>query len=204
MNARFTPSRQEDQPLVTGHGRFAADHHYPGMLHAYVIRSVHAHARITGMDLQAVRDYPGVHWVVTASDLKALGAGHIPHPITAKGMGGEDQRVALMPLLAEDTVRFVGQPVAMVIADSALIAQDAAEMAVIDYEMLDAVTDPETASSSPVQLHAHVPHNVSVHFASGDAQDVEAAFQKAAHTSQLRVLSQRLMGVPMELSLIHI
>ena len=198
MNARFTPSRQEDQPLVTGHGRFAADHHYPGMLHAYVIRSVHAHARITGIDLQAVRDYPGVHWVVTATDLKALGAGHIPHPITAKGMGGEDQRVALMPLLAEDTVRFVGQPVAMVIADSALIAQDAAEMAVIDYEMLDAVTDPETASSSPVQLHAHVPHNVSVHFASGDAQDVEAAFQKAAHTSQLRVLSQRLMGVPME------
>ena len=199
MNARFTPSRQEDLALITGQGHFTADHRYPGMLHAFVIRSVHAHARITAIQLDAVRAYPGVRWVVTAPDIKALGAGHIPHPITAKGPAGEDQHIALMPLLAEDTVRFVGQPVAMVFAESALIAQDAAELAVIDYDLLDAVTDPETATqASAVQLHAQVPRNRSVHFASGDAARAAAAFAEAAHTSQLRILSQRLMGVPME------
>ncbi len=199
MNARFTPSRQEDLPLITGQGRFTADHHYPGTLHAFVIRSMHAHARLTAIDLAAVRAYPGVRWVVTAQEVKALGAGPIPHPITAKSPAGEDQKIALMPLLAEGTVRFVGQPVAMVFADSALVAQDAAELAVIEYEVLDAVTDPETATqASALQLHEHVPRNLSVHFSSGDAALVEAAFQKASHTSQLRVLSQRLMGVPME------
>ena len=199
MNARVTPSRQEDLPLITGHGRFTADHHYPGMLHAFVIRSVHAHARITSLDLDAVRAYPGVRWVVTAPDIRALGAGHIPHPITAKGAAGEDQKIALMPLLAEEVVRFVGQPVAMVFAETALVAQDAAELAIIEYDLLDAVTDPETATqASAAQLHAHVPHNRSVHFASGDAAKVETAFQQAAYTSQLRILSQRLMGVPME------
>jgi carbon-monoxide dehydrogenase large subunit len=199
MNARFNPSRQEDLPLITGQGHFTADHNYPGMLHAYVIRSVHAHARITHLDMDAVRTHPGVRWVVTSADLKDLGAGTIANPVTAKGKAGEDQIQALMPLLAEGTVRFVGQPIAMVFAVSALVAQDAAELADIEYEELEASVDPEgTTRPSSVQLHANAPRNLSVHFASGDAETVNAAFAKAAHTSQLRVLSQRLMGVPME------
>ena len=104
-----------------------------------------------------------------------------------------------MPILAEGTVRFVGQPIAMVFADSALCAQDAAELAEIDYEVLEASVDPEqTTLPTAVQLHGNAPRNVSVHFASGDAEPVNAAFAKASFTSQLRVLSQRLMGVPME------
>jgi len=143
MNARFTPSRQEDLPLITGQGHFTADHNYPGMLHAYVIRSMHAHASITLLNLDAVRAYPGVRWVATAEDLKALGAGTIANPVTVKGKQGEDQIQALMPLLAEGTVRFVGQPIAMVFAVSALGAQDAAELAEIEYEVLQASVDPE-------------------------------------------------------------
>ena len=199
MNARFTPSRQEDLPLITGKGHFTADHNYPGMLHAHVIRSMHAHAHITHLNVDAVRAYPGVRWVAISEDLKSLGAGTIANPVTAKGKDGEDQIQALMPLLAEGTVRFVGQPIAMVFAVSALVAQDASELAEIEYEVLEASVDPEkTTLSSSIQLHANAPRNVSVHFASGDAEPVNAAFAKAAHTSQLRVLSQRLMGVPME------
>ena len=199
MNARFTPSRQEDLSLITGKGHFTADHNYPGMLHAYVIRSMHAHAHIKHLNLDAVRAYPGVRWVACAEDLKALGAGTIVNAMTAKGKEGEEQTLALMPLLAEGTVRFVGQPVAMVFAISALCAQDAAELAEIEYEALEASVDPEkTTLLSSVQLHANAPRNVSLHFASGDAAQVNAAFAKATYASQLRVLSQRLMGVPME------
>ena len=85
MNARFTPSRQEDLSLITGKGHFTADHNYPGMLHAYVIRSMHAHAQIKHLNLDAVRAYPGVRWVACAEDLKALGAGTIVNAMTAKG-----------------------------------------------------------------------------------------------------------------------
>ena len=137
MNARFTPvamaqvqpARQEDLRLITGQGRFTADVHYPGELHVHVIRSMHAHGRIARIDVQPVRQAPGVVAVYTAQDVQAWGLQAIPNAFAAQGMGGAAQQVNRMPVLAQDRVMFVGQPIAVVVAQTALAAQDAAELA---------------------------------------------------------------------------
>ncbi len=192
-------ARREDIALITGHGRYSADHAYPGMLHAHVIRSSHAHARIARLDLSAVTSAPGVHWVMTAADAAALGAQDLPNGFAVTDIDGQPQKVVRMPVLASHTVHFVGQPIALVIAESAGLAQDAAELAEIDYDALDAVAsvDAALAPGAPT-LHAAAPGNLSARFANGDRDAVEAAFASAAHTSRLRVASQRLIGMPME------
>lgn len=192
-------ARAEDHRLITGQGQFTADYQYPGMLHMHVIRSMHAHARIQRMDLSAVSSAPGVRWVMTAQDIDAHGGQDLPNAVAVKDRHGEAQRVARMPVLARDSVRFVGQPIAMVIADSALQAQDAADLADIEFEVLDAVSTMDAAlkPGAPV-LHEASPDNVSAEFEAGDAAAVEAAFAKARYVSTVRVNSQRLIPAPME------
>jgi carbon-monoxide dehydrogenase large subunit len=192
-------ARAEDQRLITGLGQFTADYQYPDMLHMHVIRSMHAHARIQRMDLSAVAAAPGVRWVMTAQDIDAHGGQDLPNAVAVKDRHGEPQRVARMPVLARDTVRFVGQPIAMVIADSAYQAQDAADLADIEFEVLDAVSTMDAAlqPGAPV-LHEASPGNVSAEFEAGDAAAVEAAFAKARYVSTVRVNSQRLIPAPME------
>ncbi len=192
-------ARREDHALITGQGRFTADHHYPGMLHAYVIRSMHANARITRLDLAAVAQAAGVHAVLTADDVAKFGAQDLPNAHAVKSIDGQPQKVVRMPVLARDRVHFVGQPIAMVLADSAYLAQDAAERAEIEYDAQDAVTDIETAlAPGAPSVHEAAPGNVSARFEHGDRAAVEAAFKLAAHTSRMRVHSQRLIGMPME------
>lgn len=196
---RVKPSRKEDLRLITGQGCFTADVHYPGELHLHVIRSMYPHGRISRIDLEAVRQAPGVVAVYTATDAQAWGLQAIPNAFAAQGMGGAAQQVNRMPVLAQERVLFVGQPIAMVLAESALAAQDAAELAQIDIDPLPAVASVEAALAADApQLHDSAPGNVSVHFEAGDAQAVDAAFARAAHVSHLRIHSQRLMGVPME------
>ena len=137
--------RKEDLRLITGQGRFTADVHYEGELHLHVIRSMHAHGRITQMDLQAVRQAPGVVAVYTHTEVKAWGLQAIPNAVTAQGIGGSAQVVNRMPVLAEDKVSFVGQPIAVVVAESAWAAQDAAELAQIDIDPLPAVASVDAA-----------------------------------------------------------
>jgi carbon-monoxide dehydrogenase large subunit len=169
------------------------------MLHLHVIRSMHAHARILRLDLSAVAAAPGVRWVMTAQDIEAHGGQDLPNAVTVKDRHGEAQRVNRMPVLARDVVRFVGQPIAFVIADSALQAQDAADLADIEFDLLPAVAAMDAAlqPGAPV-LHPSAPGNLSAEFEAGDRAAVDAAFAKAAHTSTLRVASQRLIGAPME------
>ena len=192
-------ARREDHALVTGLGRYTADHRYPGMLHACMIRSTHAHARISAMDLAAVRQAPGVQAVLTAEDVAAFGARELPNFMPVKDLAGQPQKQVRMPVLARDEVHFVGQPLAMVLADSADQAQDAAERVQIDYQALDAVASVHAAllPGAP-QVHDSVPGNLSARFADGDRLAVDAAFQAARHVSRLRVNSQRLIGMPME------
>lgn len=192
-------ARTEDHRLITGQGQYTADVHYPGMLHMHVIRSMHAHARIVRMDLSAVASAPGVRWVMTAQDIDAHGGQDLPNAVSVKDRHGQPQRVARMPVLARDTVRFVGEPIAFVIADSAYQAQDAAELADIEFDILEAAStvDAALAAGAPV-LHEASPNNVSAEFEAGDRAAVEAAFAQAAHTSTLRVASQRLIPAPME------
>lgn len=192
-------ARTEDHRLITGQGQYTADVHYPGMLHLHVIRSMHAHARIVRMDLSAVAAAPGVRWVMTAQDIDAHGGQDLPNAVSVKDRHGEAQRVARMPVLARDTVRFVGQPLAFVIADTAYQAQDAAELADIEFDILPAAAsiDAALAAGAPV-LHEASPTNVSAEFEAGNRAAVDAAFAQAAHTSTLRVASQRLIPAPME------
>ena len=199
VSASVRYARREDHALVTGQGHYTADHHYPGMLHACVIRSPHAHARISATDWSAVRQAPGVHAVLTADDVAAFGGSDLPHFMAVRDIAGQPQQLVRMPVLARGTVHFVGQPVAMVLADSASLAQDAAELAQIDYEALDAVAtvDAALAPGAP-QVHAGVPGNLSARYANGDKVAVQAAFQAARHVSRMRVNSQRLIGMPME------
>ncbi|MBU3653969.1 MAG: xanthine dehydrogenase family protein molybdopterin-binding subunit, partial [Limnohabitans sp.] len=205
MNARTLPqsgvnyARTEDHRLITGQGEYTADVHYPGTLHMHVIRSMHAHARILRMDLSAVAAAPGVRWVMTAQDIDAHGGQDLPNAVSVKDRHGEAQRVARMPVLARDVVRFVGQPIAFVIADSAYQAQDAADLADMEFELLDAVPTMDAAlqPGAPV-LHEASPGNVSAEFEAGDRAAVDAAFAQATHTSRLRVASQRLIPAPME------
>ncbi|NCW40978.1 MAG: xanthine dehydrogenase family protein molybdopterin-binding subunit, partial [Betaproteobacteria bacterium] len=166
-------ARTEDHRLITGQGQYTADVQYPGMLHLHVIRSMHAHARITRLDLSAVKTAPGVRWVMTAEDIDANAGQDLPNAVSVKDRHGEPQRVARMPVLARDTVRFVGQPIAFVIADSAYQAQDAAELADLEFDILPAAAslDAALAVGAPV-LHEASPHNVSAEFEAGDRASV--------------------------------
>ncbi len=196
----LTPSRQEDLRLVSGQGRYAADWNLPGQLHAFMIRADRPHARILSLDVSAVRNAPGVRLVLTADDAMAAGFQPIPTGAPLTDIHGQPQKTAAMPVLAKDKVVFAGQPIAMVIADSARLAQDASERVIIDYEDLPACATVEQAlAEGAPQLHAGSPGNYSMDFQDGDAAAVEAAFAKAAYRSKHRIHSQRLIGVPMEL-----
>ena len=192
-------SRQEDLELITGAGKYTADYHYPGTLYMHVIRSVHALAKITKLDLTLVSKAPGVKWVMTAKDIDEHGGKDLPNALAVKSRSGEPQLVVKMPVLARDWVHFVGQPIAFVIAESALLAQDAAELAEIEFETHSAVADMTSAlKPGATQIHPTVPGNLSAEFEAGDASAVEAAFAKATFVSQLKIKSQRLVGHPME------
>ena len=201
MNAPISQAllRKEDQRLITGTGQFSADGQAAGMCHGHVIRSPHAHARITHLDVSAVRTAPGVRQVLTAQDVQAAGFADLPNATQVKNAQGQAQVVCTMPVLAHDRVLFVGQPLVWVVADTALQAQDAAELAHIEYETLDVVvTYADATAPGAVQLHPQAPGNTSVKFEAGDRAAVDAAFAKAHFVSDIAVESQRLVGAPME------
>ena len=193
-------SRHEDRRLITGAGRFTADVDLPGQLHAAMVRSDRAHARILSLDVAEARRAEGVVAVLTAADVDAAGFKPLPIGGALKGADGEPQRTAPMPVLAGERVRFVGQPIAMVIAGSALQARDAAERVEVAYEELPlaATVDAALAADAP-QLHESVPGNLALVFEDGDEDAVDQAFSRAAKVSTLRIRSQRLVGSPLEL-----
>ncbi len=193
-------ARQEDPRLVTGTGRFTADWNFEGQAHASIVRSDRAHARIVSIDVTAARAAPGVVLVLTAEDVTAAGFGDVPSGPALKGANDTPQRKAPMPLLARGHVRFVGQAVAMVVAETAALARDAAELVAVEYEDLPAVIGVAAAAREGAPLlHESVPGNLAMRFESGDRAAVDAAFASAPRTSRLRIASQRLAGAPMEL-----
>ena len=198
--ADMKPSRQEDLRLVTGQGRYTADWNLPGQAHAYVVRSDRAHARIVSLDCRPALESPGVVAVLTAADVRAAGFQTVPSGVPLTDRFGQPHRKVAMPLLADGRVHFVGQPIAVVIAESARAAQDAAEQVAIDYDELPAAAslDDAAAPGAP-QLHDSVPGNLSMEYEHGDEAAVKAAFARAAHVTTLRVRSQRLVGSPLEL-----
>ena len=202
-SARFGSSRSqkrlEDDRLLKGEGRFSDDRNVPGQAWLVIVRSPYAHARITGMDLSAAREAPGVVGVYSMADLKADGVGHIPFPPLFKQASGEPMAAPLRTPLAEDTAYYVGHPVAAVVAETREQAQDAAELVAIDYEELTCVVDPLKAlEPGAPQVFAAAPGNIAAEARYGDASAVAGAFAKAAHVTQVELLNQRLIATALE------
>ncbi len=192
-------SRLEDLRLITGSGKYASDWNLTGQLHAGFLRADRAHAKILSIDVAAARAHPGVVRVFTGADAVAAGYTKPMTMLTFKGKDGMQVRVPERPVLAHGRVRCIGEPVAMVVADSALAAQDAAELIAIEYEELPVVIDPEEAlAAGAPQLHDNVPGNLSFEFEAGDVAATAAAFAKAAHVTRLKLEVTRVAPSPME------
>ena len=192
-------SRREDIRLITGHGCYAADWNLPNQLHAVFLRADRAHAEITRLDASRALAHPGVKAVLTGEDAREAGFRSLPNMVNYPGKDGQAFRKPLYAVLAAGRVRFVGEPVAMVVAETAAIAEDARELIEVEYRDLPAVTTfGDAVREGAPQLHADVPGNLAFEYESGDAQAAAVAFARAARVSRLTVESQRLVGNALE------
>jgi carbon-monoxide dehydrogenase large subunit len=183
-------TRAEDERFVKGEAVYVGDMKLPEMLHAAFVRSLYAHGRIVGIDTDAARAMPGVHAVFTAADVEGLVD---PFPMLMRG--GEVVPV-MHPVLASDRVRYVGQPVALVIADTPELAADAAEYVFVELEELPPLLELREAETAPA-LHEEAPDNVLLRWR-GRTGDVEGAFADAHAVVSARVLAPRLIAAPIE------
>ncbi|MBI4193456.1 MAG: xanthine dehydrogenase family protein molybdopterin-binding subunit [Betaproteobacteria bacterium] len=192
-------SRREDFRLITGQGRYTADWNLPKQLHAVFLRADRAHAEIAAIDASRALAHPGVAAVLTGEDARAAGFKSLPNVVNFAGKDGQSLRKPYHPVLATGRVRYVGEPVAMIVAETATIAEDARELIEVEYRDLPVVTSFEAAvvEGAP-QLHDDVPGNLAFEYESGDREAVAAAFARARHVSRLTVESQRLVGNALE------
>ena len=191
--------RLEDARMLTGSGRYVSDWNLPGQAHGHFVRSDHAHAQILGIDAAAALALPGVIAVFSAQDVEAAGYKPMPAAAPMKGRGGAEQLVTRRPILAQGCVRYVGEAVALVVAESAALAQDAAEAVVIDYRELPVVVNAKAAlEPGAPQLHENIPGNLVLDFAGGDEAATNAAFQRAARVVRMDAYHTRVAGNPME------
>ncbi|MET4069211.1 carbon-monoxide dehydrogenase large subunit [Bradyrhizobium sp. S3.2.6] len=191
--------RKEDDTLVRGKGRYTDDFNLPGQAHCVVVRSTHAHGILRGIGTDAARAMPGVLGVWTGKDLDAAGYGPFTCGLPLKSRDGSPLLQTNRQPLATDKVRFVGDPVAFVVADTLAQARDAAEAVELDIEPLPAVTDPEEATKPGApQLYDHIPNNVALDYHYGDTEKVNAAFASAAHVTKVDIENTRVAVVSME------
>ncbi len=183
--------RKEDQRFLTGAGTYTSDIDRPGQAHAYFVRSPHAHAKIKAIAKDAALAMPGVVAVLTGDDVAADGLGGIPCGfLPAPGPMNEPPR----PALAHGTVRFVGDALAVVIAESIAQAKDAAERLVVDYDELPAVVlAVDALKANAPQLHPEAAQNINFQWQLGDQEATDAAFAKAHHVTKLDLVNNRLI-----------
>ena len=212
MNAPFDPtlllnekfavgqpvSRKEDPVLLRGEGRYTDDLNCCGQLYGVMVRSRMAHGELRSIDADGAREMPGVHMVITAADLDAAGIKNMPAAAGKHRDGTPTPRPPQRPL-ATDRVRYVGEPIAMVVAETVKLAKDAAELIFVDIDPLPAVTTASAAAAPDApQLHADAPGNVCLDFHYGDSEQVAAAFAGAAHVTKLSLRNNRIVVCPME------
>jgi carbon-monoxide dehydrogenase large subunit len=191
--------RKEDDTLVRGKGKYTDDFNLPRQAYAWIVRSSHAHGIIRKIDTSAAKTMPGVLGVWSGTDLAASDYGPFTCALPLKNRDGtpllQTNRAALMT----DRVRYVGDPVAFVVAETLAQARDAAEAVEIDIDPLPAVTEPEEAAKPGApQLYDHIPNNVALDYHYGDAAKVETAFASAAHVTKLDIVNTRVAVVAME------
>ncbi len=190
-----TVTRFEDLRLLTGHGRYIDDDAPEGALFGHVFRSPVAHAEITELDVAAAREAPGVHLVLTARDLERGGMALGMQASLATNRDGSPGAAPMRPVLARDRVRFVGEPVAFIAAETLQQARDAAELIAFDFEELEPSL--AVAPGGP-EIHPEAPGNLAYDFALGDEAATATAFDQAAHTVRLEVGDNRIIVNSME------
>ncbi|HTN28304.1 MAG TPA: xanthine dehydrogenase family protein molybdopterin-binding subunit [Burkholderiales bacterium] len=191
--------RLEDERMLKGAGRYVSDWNFPGQAYGYFLRSDRPHADIASIDASAALAMKGVVAVLTGDDVAAAGQKPMPAAAPMKGRGGSDQIVPPRYSLTRGRVRYVGEAIALVVAESAALAQDAAEAVVIDYNEHPPVITAEAAiAPGAPQLHDSVPGNLVLDFVGGDEAATEAAFKRAAKVVKLTAYHTRVVGNPME------
>ena len=195
--------RTEDPRLLTGRGKFNDDYIVENAAHSYVLRSPHAHADIVSIDTGAARSAPGVLGVYTGADLTAddIGGFPGPPPFFAELTKPDGSPLSYPPqfALTSDRARYVGDPVAFVVAETLDQARDAAERIDVNYELLPVVTDTAAAMSPGApQLWAEVPENFLFEARIGDKEATDAAFEKAAHVAHVSLVNNRVVQNSME------
>jgi carbon-monoxide dehydrogenase large subunit len=191
--------RKEDIRFVTGKGQYTDDINRYGQAHAFFLRSPHAHAAIRKIDTTAALAQPGVLAVLTGEDLAADKVGGLICGWAIKSKDGSDMKGGAHPALAQGKVRYVGDHVAVIIAETLAQARDAAEKVEVDYEVLPAVVDPaHAADAGQAQIHDVAPGNRVFQWHLGDEAATKAAFAKAAHVTKLEIVNNRLIPNAME------
>jgi carbon-monoxide dehydrogenase large subunit len=190
--------RLEDQRFLTGAGRYTDDISVAGQVYLYVLRSPHAHADIVSIDLSAARGAPGVLGVIGPEDTAHLGS--IPVAMVPPGPDGKPPKAPLRPALAQGRVRYVGEPVAAVVAATLAQARDAAELIEVDYKELPAVATIADAAKTgaPVVFPDLAPGNVLVHWSLGDKAATDAALAKAHRVIAIDLVNNRIAPTAME------
>ncbi|MBV9826056.1 MAG: xanthine dehydrogenase family protein molybdopterin-binding subunit, partial [Alphaproteobacteria bacterium] len=191
--------RNEDPTLLRGRGRYTDDLHRPHQAYAVMLRSRHGHGIINAIDVEEARQMPGVLGIFTGPDLTAAGIKNMPGGMAIPVREGTQHHRPSCPVLTSDKVRYVGDPIAIVVAETVAQAKDAAEAVYLDIESLPAVTScREAAQPGAPVVHDDVPNNVAGEFHYGDAAKVAAAFAAAAHTVKVEIPNNRIVVCPME------
>ena len=182
--------RREDPRLITGQGSYVDDLQPLGTLHMVIVRSPYAHARVTGIDVSAARNAPGVVAVLTPEDVQQSTE---PVPVAAQLEG---MHMPLRHALTGEEVKFVGEPVVAIVADDRYLAADAAELVEVEYEELPAVIDPEQALEGGPLVHDELGTNLCVVSPIGDAEAAARAIEGAEVVIKQRLMNQRLIPEP--------
>jgi aerobic carbon-monoxide dehydrogenase large subunit len=186
--------RKEDFRFITGRGQYTADISRPGQAHVSFVRSPHAHAKIKKIDAEAAEQSPGVLAALTGAELADDRIGNLICGWMIHSKDGSPMKMAPHPAIANGKACYVGDPVAVVIAETLAQAKDAAEKVSVDYEVLPAVSDPADAQADGApQIHELAPHNAIYRWHLGDAKSVDAAFNAAKHVTKLDIINNRLV-----------
>ena len=189
--------RKEDGRFITGKGRYTDDIKQVGQTHAYFVRSPHAHADVVNIDVEEALAAPGVIAVLTGADVTADGLGGLPCGWMIHSKDGSEMKQPHHPVLADKRVHYLGEPVAMVIADTALEAKNASELVAVDWAEKQAVVSVSEAQAAP-PIYDDIPQNTCYEWALGDSDAVEKAMEGAAHVTRIELTNNRLIPNAME------
>ena len=197
IGARVT--RKEDHRFITGKGRYTDDINLQGQTYACFVRSPHAHAKLKGVNIKKAAKAPGVHAVLTGDDVAEAGLGGLICGWMIHSKDGTPMKAGAHPVLAQEKVRYVGDHVALVVADTAAQAKSAAELVDVKYEELKSVVETGKAKKrGQPKIHDVAPNNTIYEFGLGDEAATKAAFDSAAHVTKLNITNNRLVPNPME------